>query len=137
MKIEPFVNTNTMTRNSSAPPSSYDDPVPKFEHLLEWVRLGSAQVRKNVTCADKHRQNLRALVENEERLSEFDHWRESLVFTEPEKVALTLSETISWQEPEKLSPQVLEDAIRHFSTEEITRLTLTILAVNHWIDLYG
>jgi len=127
MNIESFVKNNSVTRNSSAHPSSHDGSAPKFEHLLEWVRLGSAHARKNLTCADKHRQNLSALVETENRLSEFDHWRESLAFTEPEKAALTLSEIISLHEPEKLSPRIIGDARRHFSTEEILCLTLTIM----------
>jgi alkylhydroperoxidase family enzyme len=131
MKIEPFVENNSQTGNSSALPGLD----PKFEYLLEWARLGSAHTRKNATCADKHRQNLRASVEAEKRLREFDHWRESIVFTEPEKAVLILSEIISLDEPEKLSPQILENAQRHFSTEEIVRLTLTIMAVNDWIDL--
>jgi hypothetical protein len=58
-----------------------------------------------------------------------------MVFTEPEKAVLILSEFISLDEAGKLSPQILEDARRHFSTEEIVRLTLTIMAVNEWIDL--
>jgi alkylhydroperoxidase family enzyme len=135
MKIEPFVENNSATGNSSALPFTPGGRAPQFENLLEWARLGSAHTRRNATCADKHRQNLMALVETEKRLSDFDHWRESIVFTEPEKAVLTLSETISWPEPERLSPRILEDARRHFSTEEIVRLTLTIMAVNDWIDL--
>jgi alkylhydroperoxidase family enzyme len=131
MKIEPFVGNNRQTGVSSPFPV----PAPQFEQLLEWARLGSAHTRKNATCSDKHRQNLRASVEAEKRLSEFDHWRESMVFTEPEKAVLILSEFISLDEAGKLSPQILEDARRHFSTEEIVRLTLTIMAVNEWIDL--
>jgi alkylhydroperoxidase family enzyme len=131
MKIEPFVENNSATGNSSALSGS----APQFEHLLEWARLGSAHTRKNATCADKHRQSLRASVEAEKRLGEFDYWRESMVFTEPEKAVPILSESFSLDEPEKLSPQILEVARHHFSTEEIVRLTLTIMAVNDWIDL--
>lgn len=136
MKIEPFVNRNSAPRDSSALPSTNLDPAPEFEHLLEWVRLGSAHARKNVICAEKHRQKLKALAEAEKRLSEWDHWRESPSFTELEKAALNLSEILSLHESEEeLSILILEEARRHFSTEEIVRLTLTIMAVNDWIDL--
>jgi alkylhydroperoxidase family enzyme len=136
MKIEPLIQKNDGAGNASALPSGNCGPASEFEHLLEWARLGSAHVRKNVTCADKHRQNLTALAATEKRLSELDRWRESVAFTEPEKAALSLSETLSLLETEKeLSTLILEDARRHFSTEEIVRLTLTIMAVNDWIDL--
>src|SRR5476651_2586767 len=110
MKIEPLVKTNDRDRNSSALPSSNFGSAPEFEHLLEWARLGSAHVRKNGICVDKHRQNLTALVETERRLSELDHWRESLAFTEPERAALSLSETLSLDESEEeLSTLIFED----------------------------
>ncbi len=137
MKIEPLVKKNAGANNSSsALPSSNFESVPEFEHLLEWTRLGSARVRKNITCVEKHRQNLTALVETEKRLSELDNWRDSVAFTEPEKAALSLSEIISLHEPEEeLATLIFKEARRHFSTEEIVRLTLTIMAVNDWIDL--
>ena len=136
MTIEPFVPNNSETLRPPTLPSGQDGRAPSFECLLEWVRLGSAHARRSGLCVTRHRENLRALVESEKRLSEFPGWRESPAFTEPEKAALTLSELLSLHEPGKLSPQLLLDAQRHFSTEEIVRLTLTIMAVNDWIDLH-
>lgn len=136
MKIEPLIKKNKGTCDSPALPSSKFGPGLEFEHLLEWARLGSAHARKNVTCVEKHRQNLMASVETEKRLGEMDDWRKSPAFTEPEKAALSLSEILSLHEPEKeLSPLVLEDARCHFCSEEIVCLTVTIMAVNDWIDL--
>ena len=135
MKITSLVKNNHPSSNSSEPSSSTLDPTPDFEYLLELARLGTAYVRKNFACVETHRTNLLTSVETERRLREFDHWRESLAFTEQEKTALTLSEIISLHEPEKLTPQLLEEARRHFNTEEIVRLSLTIMAVNDWIDL--
>ena len=137
MKPESPAKENSAARISPALPSGNFHPVSEFELLLEWARIGSANVRKAPACADKHRQNLRACAGTEQRLSDLNHWRESLAFTESEKAALNLSESISLLEPEKLSPLVLAEARRHFSTEEIVRLALTIMAVNDWIDLQG
>jgi CheY-like chemotaxis protein len=84
----------------------------------------------------QHQQILRANGETESRLSELHSWRQSPAFTEREKAALSLSETVSLHESEERSTQVLKDAQRHFSIEEIVRLTLTAMAVNDWIDLH-
>lgn len=134
MKNGPFVKSNSCTRDDSTLSTGNDGSAAKFELLLEWVRLGSACARNNVTCADKHRQNLSASGETENRVSEFDRWPNSLAFTEPEKAALALSEIISLHDPAKLSLQILKVTGAHFSTEEIIRLTLAIMAVNDWID---
>jgi len=107
-----------------------------MERLLEWVCLGASQVQNNVACVEKHRQSLRALGETEQRLKELDHWRDSSAFTDREKAALSLTETVSLPEPEELSTRVLTDAGRHLTAEEILRLTLAIVAVNDWIAMH-
>jgi CheY-like chemotaxis protein len=108
----------------------------EFERLCEWVRLDACRVRNNPGCIEQHRHSLRALGETEKRLSELDHWRESHAFTEWEKAALSLCETISLHEPEEASALILQTARRHFSPDEIVRLTLTIMAVNDWVDVH-
>jgi alkylhydroperoxidase family enzyme len=65
-----------------------------------------------------------------------DRWRESFAFTDREKAALNLSRSISLREPEELSTRILKAGRRHFSTHQIVRLTLAIIAVNDWIDLH-
>ncbi len=108
----------------------------ELEHLFEWIRLDASVVRNNRPCVEQHLQNLRARGETEERLNELHRWRVSPFFTEWEKAALGLSETISLHASEKFSTQVLKDVRRHFSVEDVLQLTLTTMAINDWIDLH-
>jgi len=135
MKIEPVESynkdriTSTLLSNEFVPP-------PEFERLLEWVGLGASNVRKSLACIEEYQQSLRALGETEQRLSELDQWRESPAFNKREKSALSLSETISLHDAEEVSILILKEARCHFSTHQIVRLVLAVIAVNDWIDLH-
>jgi CheY-like chemotaxis protein len=101
------------------------------------VRLGASRVRNNDASFEEHWKRLRARGETKVRLSEFNQWPQSPVFTEREKAALKLSQAISLPEPQGLWAQTLEDVRCHFNTHQIVRLTLAIAAVNDWIDFHA
>jgi CheY-like chemotaxis protein len=108
---------------------------PEFEMLLEWARFATAEIHGNWSCAAEHRRTLMAKGELENRIREFGHWQESGVFSAREKAALSLSEAISSNSPEGVMDSILKEVRKHFSLDEIIRLSLNILAVNDWIDL--
>jgi AhpD family alkylhydroperoxidase len=110
---------------------------PDFEDLLEWARLGAAHVRKNPACVEKHSASLRTRGETEERLHELNRWRQSPFFTDREKAALDLSESISLRHSKDLLQDALDGPRRHFDTSEMVRLSLALLAINDWIDLHA
>lgn len=113
------------------------EPVSNFERAVQWACLSAAQARGNAACVDKHRQLLRAKGETEERLREATDWRSSMKFTEREKAALSLGESISLDESRGSSRDVLEQARRYFDTSELVRLTMAVTSVNDWINLHS
>src|SRR5271169_4268705 len=86
-----------------------------FECILQWIRLVSCKIHHYAAGFEEHRKNLAARGETSRRLQEFDHWRESSAFTEREKAALSLSESMSLNQSETLSQAVLKEAKRHFN----------------------
>jgi alkylhydroperoxidase family enzyme len=134
MKIESLVEENDKDADTSAPSPGSFSPTPEFELLSEWVGLGAATLRNNVAGVEQYQRALRALGETERRLSELDHWHESPAFTEREKTALALSETMSSKKPAEFSLLTLNAARSHFSPEESLRLALAVMAANDWID---
>ena len=112
-------------------------PASDFERLLEWVRLGASHVRNNDAFVEEHRQRLRARGETKVRLSEFNQWHPSPVFTEKEKTGLRLSQAISLHEPPEKWSNILREAHDHFSTHQIVRLMLAIVSVNDRIDYHA
>ncbi len=106
----------------------------EFIHILEWASLGPAHSRQNLACFNQHQLTLRTHPPNIQRLAEFIRWADSLVFNEPEKIALRLSRAISSDDQAELSG-LLSEAQRHFNPDEIVRISSVVLTVNEWIDI--
>jgi AhpD family alkylhydroperoxidase len=136
MKSETLGERNNGESCASTSRSSDCRATTELEHLLEWARLMAARVTNNHPCIQQHQQRLRALGETEKRLNALDHWRQSFVFTEREKAALRLSETISWNDPAEYSLANLKAARSHLSIEETVGLALAVMAVNDWTYLH-
>jgi len=66
-----------------------------LERILEWACLTACLVRQNAAGIEKYRRILEAKGETDWRLQELNGWGESTAFTEREKAALSLSETMS------------------------------------------
>lgn len=132
---ESLVEKSRGERRAASHSSSTVCTTPEFKRLLEWVRLMAARAKNNSPCIEQHQQILRALGETDKRLNALDHWRQSFVFTEREKAALSLSETISWNDPVAFSLVNLKAVRGHFSIAETVHLALAVMAVNDWIAL--
>ena len=100
--------------------------------LLDLVRLRVAQIRECPVGIEKHQLDLKARGESKNRLDQLRVWRESPFFSNKEKVALTLGETISLAPTKLILKQFIEEARHHFEKEELIALLLAILAVNDW-----
>jgi hypothetical protein len=136
MNEEPLLQNNNNTAQASPFHPCDFCPSPESERLFKWAGLAAANTRMNLACIEQYQESLLALGETAKRLNALDHWRHSLVFTERERVALSLSETISSKNPAQFSLNTLKIAQSHFTPDETVRLALTVLAVNDWIDWY-
>jgi two-component system response regulator len=120
---------NRMDQLSDKPEYASD-----LEPILTWACLAAAQTRRSISGVEKNRGILRTKGESESRLQEFGHWRTSTAFTEREKAALSLGESLSSKQSEEYSIPALKEAKNYFNREEMIRLTLSIMAVNDWAD---
>jgi AhpD family alkylhydroperoxidase len=102
------------------------------ESLMELVKIRASQINGCAFCLDMHTAEARKRGETEQRLYLLDAWRESPLYNERERAALT------WTEALTLLPQTRapDDAYRalqaQFSDEEQVALTLLIVAINGW-----
>ncbi|HUB67452.1 MAG TPA: hypothetical protein VL981_08215 [Candidatus Methylacidiphilales bacterium] len=100
--------------------------------LLDLVRLRMAQITESPIGMEKHRLDLEARGESAERLEHLPKWRESALFSDKEKAALTLGEAV-FQDPTKpVFNQHLEKTRRYFEKDEIVSLLLAIMAISDW-----
>jgi len=100
--------------------------------LIELVRLRASQINGCAYCVDLHSSDARKAGENERRLSTLSVWRETPFFTDRERAALEWTEAVTLISQSHAPDSVWEAVQPYFSPEELTDLTLLIVAINGW-----
>ncbi len=102
------------------------DPV-----LLELVQIRASQINRCAYCIDYHTSDARRAGEAEERIHQLSAWEESSLFTEAERAALALTESVT-RLPGGVPDEVYRGAARHFDERELAQLVALIFTVNAW-----
>ena len=100
--------------------------------LMELVKLRASEINGCAYCVHMHGRDARAKGESDERILLLTVWRESPVYTDAERAALAWTEALTLL-PETGAPDdVFEELRRHFSEEDIVKLTALIGMINVW-----
>jgi AhpD family alkylhydroperoxidase len=100
--------------------------------LIELVKIRASQINGCAFCLHMHARDARAMGESEERLYLLDGWRESPLYTERERAALTWTESLTLVSDTRAPDADYEAVKAHFSEEEQVKLTLLIGVINSW-----
>ncbi|MBM7114441.1 carboxymuconolactone decarboxylase family protein [Archangium primigenium] len=104
-----------------------------LEHsLLELVKIRASQINGCAFCLHMHTRDARAQGETEERIYLLSAWRESPLYTERERAAMTWTEALTLVS-QTHAPDADYAAVRaHFSEQETVKLSLAISLINAW-----
>lgn len=100
--------------------------------LVELVRLRASQINGCAYCMDSHTADARKAGENDRRLATVGAWRETPFFSERERAALAWTEALTLVSTTHVPDEVWASVQPHFTPEEITDLTLLVVAINGW-----
>jgi AhpD family alkylhydroperoxidase len=100
--------------------------------LVELVRLRASQINGCAFCLDMHFADARKGGEDERRLATLSAWRETPFFSERERAALEWTEAVTLVTQDHVPDSAWASVQGQFSPEEITDLTLLIVAINGW-----
>jgi AhpD family alkylhydroperoxidase len=100
--------------------------------LIDLIYLRASQINGCAFCIDMHSKDLRAEGESEERLYLLEAWRESPFYSEQERAALAWCEALTKVSEDHVSDEVFEETRKHFTDDELVKLTLAIVAINGW-----
>lgn len=100
--------------------------------LLYLVEVRASQINGCAFCIDMHAFNARKAGETEQRLYTLAAWREAPFFSEKERAALALTESVTLLASTQVPDDVYEEAARHFSEKEIVELLMLIVTINGW-----
>ncbi len=100
--------------------------------LIDLIYLRASQLNGCAFCIDMHSKDLRAEGESEERLYLLEAWRESPFYSDRERAALAWSEALTKVSENHVPDEVFEEVRKHFTDDELVKLTLAIVAINGW-----
>src|SRR3954464_7481985 len=104
-----------------------------LEHsLIELVKIRSSQINGCAFCIDMHTIDARALGETEQRIYALNAWRETPFFTERERAALELAESVTKISDTHVPDEVFAKAREQFSDQELVNLVYAIVTINSW-----
>ncbi|WP_248580483.1 carboxymuconolactone decarboxylase family protein [Nocardioides sp. InS609-2] len=111
---------------------AHQGSVPQETHYL--VHLRASQINACGVCVDLHARELRKAGESDERIFSVAAWRETPYYSDAERSALALAESITRlsDTSDAVPDDVWDEAARHYDESELASLTLSIAAVNMW-----
>jgi AhpD family alkylhydroperoxidase len=100
----------------------------------ELVHLRASQINGCSVCVDMHAKAARRSGESEERVFAVAAWRETPYFSDSERAALALTETLTRisDRAEQVPDVIWDAAAEHFDETQLGALILDIATVNLW-----
>ena len=98
------------------------------------VHLRASQINGCSVCVDMHSRELRRAGESDHRLYSVAAWRDAPWFTDAERAALALTESVTRlaDRPDPVPDDVWGEAARHFETPALAALLVQIAVINVW-----
>jgi AhpD family alkylhydroperoxidase len=100
--------------------------------LRELVRLRASQLNGCAYCVNMHTTDARAAGEREQRLALLPVWPEARLFSERERAALALTESVTLCARTHVPDADWDAAAEHFSPDELGALVALIVTINAW-----
>jgi AhpD family alkylhydroperoxidase len=100
--------------------------------LIELINMRVSQINGCAFCLAMHFADARKNGESEARLHLLPAWRETPLYTERERAALAWAEALTHIGPEAAPDSLYEEVRRHFSEEEMVKLSLAVAVINSW-----
>jgi len=106
--------------------------VPATTHQL--IALRASQINGCSLCVDMHARELKDGGEKDERIWAVGAWRESPYFSDAERAALALAESVTrlGDRPDAVPDAVWDAAAAHYGEEELASLLVSIATINVW-----
>ncbi len=101
---------------------------------LALVHLRASQINGCSFCVDLHPRELKKLGETDERIFAVAAWREAPFFTDAERAALALTESVTRlsDRADPVPDDVWAEAARHYDEQALAALLVGIATVNVW-----
>ena len=112
--------------------AAHSGTVPEATHKL--IHLRVSQINGCSVCVDMHARELKDAGEKDERIWGVGAWRESPFFSDAERAALALAESVTRlaDRADAVPDSVWDDAADLYDEKELSSLLVSIAAINVW-----
>ncbi|QJR44261.1 carboxymuconolactone decarboxylase family protein [Mycoplasma miroungirhinis] len=100
--------------------------------LVELIKMRSSQINQCALCLETHCQYALEAGETQERIFSLPAWRESVLFTEKERIVIKMTEEITNISKDGLTDETYEELAKYFNDDEIVSLIMTAISINTW-----
>jgi AhpD family alkylhydroperoxidase len=100
--------------------------------LRELVRIRASQLNGCAYCVDMHTKDARAAGEAEQRIYALPVWRETPFFSQRERAALALTESITLAAQSHVPAEDFAQAAACYLEDELGALVSLIVTINAW-----
>ena len=100
--------------------------------LLHMIKLRASQINGCSYCVDMHSREAMQDGETQQRVFLVSAWKESPLFSERERAALAWTETVTKISEGGVGDELYDRTLKHFSEEELTKLTVAVGMINVW-----
>ena len=100
--------------------------------LLHLIKVRASQINGCSFCVDMHCREARQDGETEQRLYLVAAWKESPLFSERERAAFAWVEAVTKIADNGVPDALYEATLKHFSEEELVKLTVATSMINTW-----
>ena len=103
------------------------------KELLEFVKIRASQINGCAFCLQMHTTDARKIGVSEERLTLTAAWHEAPFYSERERAALALTESVTLiADHHGVSDETYDEAASVFSEAELAHLMAAIVNINAW-----
>ena len=131
-KLQPFAVAPSLMREWQRTQMALAQAANFEPTLTELVKLRASQINGCANCINLHAPEAREKGESEQRIYLLPAWREAPCYTERERAALAWAEALTHIGPEAAPDELYAEVRRHFSEEEMVKLSLAIAVINSW-----
>jgi AhpD family alkylhydroperoxidase len=100
--------------------------------LLHLVKLRASQINGCSFCVDMHAKEALRDGDTQQRVILVAAWKESPLFSERERAAFAYTETVTLISREGVPDALYEETRKHFSEEDLVKLSVAIGMINVW-----
>lgn len=98
----------------------------------ELIKIRASQINGCAFCIDMHTKDALKYGETSQRIFLMSAWRETDLFTEEEKVILSITEEITLIHNQGLSAETYKKAEQFFDNNTIAQIIMAVITINAW-----